>query len=70
MQLTRRDLLERCAALGVLTFASSTPVSALAAAWDDAEKKRQPTPFCELGPFYNRTHPCCALRETPAPRPE
>jgi protocatechuate 3,4-dioxygenase beta subunit len=57
MQLTRRDLLERCAALGVLTFASSLPVSALAAAWDDAEKKRQPTPFCELGPFYKRQAP-------------
>jgi protocatechuate 3,4-dioxygenase beta subunit len=57
MQLTRRDLLERCAALGVLTFASSMPVSALAAAWDDAEKKRQPTPFCELGPFYKRQAP-------------
>ena len=57
MRLTRRDLLERCAALGVLTFASSMPVSALAAAWDDAEKKRQPTPFCELGPFYKRQAP-------------
>ena len=57
MQLTRRDLLERCAALGVLTFASLMPVSALAAAWDDAEKKRQPTPFCELGPFYKRQAP-------------
>lgn len=57
MRLTRRDLLERCAALGVLTFASSIPVSALAAAWDDAEKKRQPTPFCELGPFYKRQAP-------------
>lgn len=57
MQLTRRDLLERCAALGVLTFASFMPVSALAAAWDDAEKKRQPTPFCELGPFYKRQAP-------------
>jgi protocatechuate 3,4-dioxygenase beta subunit len=57
MTLTRRDLLERCAALGVVTFASSIPVSALAATWDDAEKKRQPTPFCELGPFYKRLAP-------------
>jgi protocatechuate 3,4-dioxygenase beta subunit len=57
MTLTRRDLLEHCAALGVVTFASSIPVSALAAAWDDAEKKRQPTPFCELGPFYKRLAP-------------
>ncbi len=57
MTLTRRDVLERCAALGVLAFASSMPVSAVAAAWDDAEKKRQPTPFCELGPFYKRQAP-------------
>jgi len=57
MTFARRDLLECCAALGVVTIASSLPVSALAAVWDDAEKKRQPTAFCELGPFYKRLAP-------------
>ena len=57
MILSRRELLERCAALGAVTLASSLPVSALAAAWDAAEKTRTPTPFCELGPFYKREAP-------------
>ena len=57
MILSRRELLERCAALGAITLASSSPVSAIAAAWDEAEKKRTPTPFCELGPFYKREAP-------------
>lgn len=56
MKLNRRELLERCAAFGTITLVSSIPLSALAAAWDDAEKK-QPTPFCELGPFYKREAP-------------
>lgn len=57
MNFTRRELLERCAALGALTLATQLPLSALAAEWDEAEKKRQPTPFCELGPFYKREAP-------------
>lgn len=65
MPLNRRELLERCAAFGVLSFASSMPVSALAAAWDDAEKKRQPTPFCELGPFYKRQAPHTSTLRAP-----
>ena len=57
MGFTRRELLERCATFGVITLAGSLPISAVAAAWDDAEKKRQPTPHCELGPFYKREAP-------------
>jgi len=57
MNFTRRELLERCAAFGAITVATSLPLAAVAAAWDDAEKKRQPTPFCELGPFYKREAP-------------
>jgi len=53
---TRRELLERCAAFGVLTLAKATPVAALAAAWEEAQKMR-PTPYCELGPFYKRDAP-------------
>jgi protocatechuate 3,4-dioxygenase beta subunit len=64
MNFTRRELLERCAAFGAITLASSIPVSALAAAWDDAEKK-QPTPFCELGPFYKREAPSTSTLRAP-----
>ena len=64
--LSRRELLERCAALGAVTIASSLPVSAIAAAWDTAEKKRAPTPFCELGPFYKREAPHTSTLRAPA----
>ena len=56
MNLTRRELLERCAAFGAVTLATSLPLSAVALAWEEAEKKRV-TPFCELGPFYKRQAP-------------
>jgi protocatechuate 3,4-dioxygenase beta subunit len=65
MNLTRRELLERCAAFGAVTLATSLPISAVAAAWDDAEKKRQPTPFCELGPFYKREAPHTSVLRAP-----
>ena len=64
MNFTRRELLERCAAFGAITLASSIPVSVLAAAWDNAEKK-QPTPFCELGPFYKREAPNTSTLRAP-----
>lgn len=57
MNLTRRELLERCAALGAVTLAASMPLSAVASAWEDAAKKRPVTPHCELGPFYKRMAP-------------
>jgi len=56
MNFTRRELLERCAAFGALTLATTVSLPTLASAWDDAEKKK-PTPFCELGPFYKREAP-------------
>ena len=60
MTMGRRELLERCLAFGALTIASATPLSAVASAWDDTEK-RQPTPWCELGPFYKREAPRIAM---------
>ncbi len=60
MNLTRRELLERCAAFGAVTLASTISLPTLAAAWDQAEKKK-PTPFCELGPFYKREAPHTAM---------
>jgi protocatechuate 3,4-dioxygenase beta subunit len=57
MTMNRRELLERCCAFGALTIATTTSLSAVASAWDNAEAKRQPTPWCELGPFYKRQAP-------------
>jgi protocatechuate 3,4-dioxygenase beta subunit len=54
---TRRELLERCVAMGAMTLATSTSLSFVALAWDGAERKRNPTPLCELGPFYKRGAP-------------
>ncbi len=65
MNFTRRELLERCAAFGAFTLAASLPMSALATEWDEAEKKRQPTPFCELGPFYKRKAPNTSMLRVP-----
>jgi protocatechuate 3,4-dioxygenase beta subunit len=62
---TRRELLECCAVFGAVTLATSMPVSALATAWDDAEKKRPPTPFGELGPFYKRQAPKTSVLRAP-----
>ena len=56
MTIGRRELLERCLAFGSLTIAGAASLSGVASAWDDAEK-RQPTPWCELGPFYKRQAP-------------
>ena len=57
MKQTRRELLEQCVTMGALTLATSTSLSSIASAWDEAERKRNPTPFCELGPFYKRGAP-------------
>ncbi len=57
MNYTRRALLEKCVSMGVVTLATSASLSAIVNAWDSAEAKRQPTPFCELGPFYKRDAP-------------
>ncbi len=65
MNFTRRTLLEKCAALGAVTLATSLPLSAVAAAWDEVEKKRPATPFCELGPFYKRQAPHTSTLRAP-----
>lgn len=54
--LTRRELLEKCAAYGVLTVAAPLPLPALARLWDEQER-RSPTPRNELGPFYKKHSP-------------
>jgi len=54
--LTRRALLERCAAFGALSIAIPTTLGFVTDAWA-ASEKRKPTPACELGPFYKRMSP-------------
>jgi protocatechuate 3,4-dioxygenase beta subunit len=65
MNFNRRELLERCAAFGAITLAASMPLSELAFAWDEAEKKRPATPHCELGPFYKRLAPNTSMLRAP-----
>jgi protocatechuate 3,4-dioxygenase beta subunit len=55
--LSRREILQRCAALGLLV-ASSSFAGAVADAFADAERAtRAPTPSNALGPFYRRGAP-------------
>lgn len=65
MNQTRREILEKCVALGAVKLATSASLSSIARAWDGAEKKREPTPFCELGPFYKRGAPHVPMMRTP-----
>ena len=54
--LSRRELIEKCAALGVVVTATSLPISAIARIWDESELRR-PTPPNDLGPFYKKRSP-------------
>lgn len=55
-RLTRRDLIEKCAALGVVITATNLPISAIAKIWDESEARR-PTPPNDFGPFYKKDSP-------------
>ncbi len=63
---TRRELLEKCVALGAVTLATTASLSTIAHAWDDAANRRTPTPYCDLGPFYKRDAPHATMLRTPA----
>ncbi len=65
MEQTRREMLEKCVAMGAVTLATSASLSAIARAWDAAATERKPTPFCELGPFYKRDAPHVSVLRTP-----
>jgi protocatechuate 3,4-dioxygenase beta subunit len=62
---TRRELLERCVVSGALVLTTSLSLPALAAEWNESEKKRKPTPYCELGPFYKREAPHTSTLRAP-----
>lgn len=56
--LTRREILEQCAALGSLAFAASSPAFAMLNAFEQHETEhRRPTPANEIGPFYKKQSP-------------
>jgi hypothetical protein len=52
--LNRRDLLLKCATLGVLKFAPPICLESMAFAQEPTGVLRKPTPWNELGPFYKR----------------
>jgi protocatechuate 3,4-dioxygenase beta subunit len=57
-RLTRRDALERCAAMGLLVAGPGLTLSRVALAFEDAEKNKfKPTPRNEVGPFYKKHAP-------------
>ena len=66
MDLNRRELLAKCAALGVLSVAPGLGLAAAAEAWTETEKKaRSATPQADFGPFYKREAPNVAELRAP-----
>jgi protocatechuate 3,4-dioxygenase beta subunit len=64
--LTRRDVLQKCAALGSVVIASSFAPEALLAAFQESEKQlRKPTPPNTMGPFYKRLVPVSGVLRAP-----
>jgi protocatechuate 3,4-dioxygenase beta subunit len=56
IRLSRREILEKCAAIGVLAAATPMSSSALVTLYEERER-RHVTPPNELGPFYKRKAP-------------
>jgi protocatechuate 3,4-dioxygenase beta subunit len=56
---SRRELLEQCAAAGLLAIVAPLTVGDVATAWARAERRRA-TPWNQLGPFYRRDAPATA----------
>jgi protocatechuate 3,4-dioxygenase beta subunit len=66
MPLTRRDMLHRCAASGLLVGSASL-LGSVAELFGQAEKATAfaPTPVNEMGPFYRRGAPSRSMLRTP-----
>jgi protocatechuate 3,4-dioxygenase beta subunit len=61
MSVTRRDLLEKCLALGGVSVVSAVAPSLVLGAWAEQEKAaRGLTPINALGPFYKKKAPANA----------
>ena len=54
---SRREILERCIAMGVLSAALPLRSSALVSLWEEREQQLHVTPPNALGPFYKRQAP-------------
>jgi len=65
--LSRRDLLAKCAALGVLAVVPSLSLADALDAWDRSQG-RAPTPWNELGPFYRKGAPRTLELRSPGDR--
>jgi protocatechuate 3,4-dioxygenase beta subunit len=64
--LTRRDILQKCVALGSVVIASQFSPEAILAAFQEREKRvRKPTPPNALGPFYKRLTPVNNMLRAP-----
>ena len=58
LQLSRREILQKCFAAGLLTAASPLPAKSLITLWQEREaRKYTPTPSNVLGPFYKKSAP-------------
>jgi protocatechuate 3,4-dioxygenase beta subunit len=56
--LNRRDVLQKCIALGAVSIASQFSAEEMLAAFQESEKQlRKPTPANTMGPFYKRLVP-------------
>ena len=58
---SRRDLLEKCLGVGVVTAAASLLPDELAWAWAEAETARRATAEAALGPFYKKRAPATSM---------
>ena len=64
--LTRRDVLQKCVALGSIVVASHFSSETFLAAFQEGEKQaRKPTPPNTLGPFYKRLTPLNSMLRLP-----
>ena len=62
MELSRRDLLYKCMAIGVVNLAVGLSPASAVEAWIRSEKLARPaTPIDQLGPFYKKGAPNSAL---------
>jgi protocatechuate 3,4-dioxygenase beta subunit len=65
-RLSRREMLQKCVALGGLSIMPSLALPEALLAWEEQERgQRKPTPWNELGPFYKRLAPHTSMLRSP-----
>jgi protocatechuate 3,4-dioxygenase beta subunit len=63
-ELSRREVLEKCVALGAITLIASQSSAAMLLAFEEKELHK-PTPAYELGPFYKTRAPETTMLRAP-----